>query len=121
MIVKQKIKEHPWGRETIWAKTEKYAAKFLHIKEKMKLDKQFHNHKAETVYVLYGTLVIEIGEDSEEIELRKGQSFHISPGLIHRYCSNFGEVDVIVVSNSELEDVVKLKDENHPFSHYLHK
>ncbi len=121
MIVKQQRKEHSWGGEIIWAKTERYAAKFLKIKGDMKLDKQYHNHKEETVYVLYGTLVIEFGEDSEEVHLRKGQSFHIPPGLIHRYCSNFGEVDVIVVSNSELEDIVKLKDENHPFSYYLHK
>ena len=109
MIVKQQIKDHIWGRETIWAKTEKYAAKFLHIKEKMKLDKQFHNHKAETVYVLYGTLVVEV--DEKEVEIKKGQSFHIAPGIIHRYCSNFGEVDVIVVSNSELDDIVRLEDD----------
>ena len=108
MIVKHQIRDRTWGRETIWAKTETYAAKFLHIKEKMKLDKQFHNHKAETVYVLYGTLVVEI--DEEEVEIKKGQSFHISPGSIHRYCSNFGEVDAIVVSSSELEDVVKIDD-----------
>jgi mannose-6-phosphate isomerase-like protein (cupin superfamily) len=109
MIIKQQVKDHAWGRETIWAKTEKYAAKFLHIKEKMKLDRQFHNHKAETVYVLYGTLVIEIG--NEEVEIKKGQSFHINPGVVHRYCSTFGEVDVIVVSNSELEDVVRVEND----------
>ena len=73
----------------------------------MKLDKQFHNHKEETVYILYGTLVIQIGE-SEEVVLKKGQSYHISPGVVHRYYSKFGEVDVIVASNSELEDIIKL-------------
>ena len=108
MIVNQQIKDHVWGEEIIWAKTERYAAKFLKIKHGMKLDKQYHNHKEETVYVLYGTLVLEV--NNKQIEINKGQSFHIPPGSIHQYCSNFGEVDVIVVSNSELEDVVKLKE-----------
>ena len=108
MIVNQQTKKHPWGEEIIWAKTERYAAKFLKIKQNMKLDKQYHNEKEETVYVLYGTLVLEV--DNQEVQVKKGQSFHIAPGQVHRYCSTFGEVDVIVVSNSELEDVVRLEN-----------
>ncbi len=106
MIVNQKIVSKDWGQEIIWAKTERYAAKFLKIKDNMKLDKQYHNHKEETVYVLYGTLLIEL--DKGEVEIKKGQSYHIAPGVVHRYCTKFGEVDVIVVSNSELEDVVRI-------------
>tara|TARA_B100001057_G_C22564128_1_gene838481 strand:+ start:371 stop:691 length:321 start_codon:yes stop_codon:yes gene_type:complete len=106
MIVKQKRVSRDWGQEIIWAKTERYAAKFLKIKDNMKLDKQYHIHKEETVYVLYGTLSIEL--DKEEVEIKKGQSYHIAPGVVHRYCTKFGEVDVIVVSNSELEDVVRI-------------
>ena len=109
MIVEQKIISKSWGEEIIWAKTERYAAKFLKIKNNMKLDKQYHNHKEETVYVLYGTLTIEIGEEKKHV--KKGQSFHITPGKIHRYCTEFGEVDVIVVSNSELEDIVRVEDD----------
>ena len=106
MIVNQQTVNKDWGREIIWAKTERYAAKFLKIKRDMKLDKQYHNHKEETVYVLYGTLVIEL--ENESVQIKKGQSYHIAPGVIHRYCSKFGEVDVIVVSNSELEDIVRI-------------
>ena len=106
MIVNQKTVNKGWGQEIIWAKTERYAAKFLKIKRNMKLDKQYHNHKEETVYVLYGTLVIELENDS--VQIKKGQSYHIAPGVIHRYSSKFGEVDVIVVSNSELEDIVRI-------------
>ena len=114
MIINQQREDHPWGEEIIWAKTERYAAKFLKIKENMKLDRQYHNHKEETVYVLYGTLVLE--GDNQEIQVKKGQSFHIPPGQVHRYCSNFGEVDVIVVSNSELEDVVRLENDFFKFN-----
>ena len=42
------IVEKPWGYEEIWAKTEDYVGKILHIDEGQRLSLQFHNKKEET-------------------------------------------------------------------------
>ncbi len=46
----------PWGHETIWAKTDRYVGKILHIKAGHALSVQYHNRKDETVYLLSGEL-----------------------------------------------------------------
>lgn len=46
----------PWGHETIWAHTDRYVGKFLHIKAGHALSVQYHNRKDETVYLLSGEL-----------------------------------------------------------------
>ena len=46
----------PWGHETIWAKTDRYVGKILHIKAGHALSVQYHNVKDETVYLLSGEL-----------------------------------------------------------------
>src|SRR6266496_4233455 len=42
----------PWGHETIWAHTESYVGKILHITAGEALSVQYHNIKDETVYLL---------------------------------------------------------------------
>ena len=46
----------PWGHETIWAQTDRYVGKILHIKAGHALSVQYHNRKDETVYLLSGDL-----------------------------------------------------------------
>jgi mannose-6-phosphate isomerase len=46
----------PWGHETIWAKTDRYVGKILHINAGHALSVQYHNRKDETVYLLSGEL-----------------------------------------------------------------
>ena len=46
----------PWGHETIWAKTDRYVGKILHIKAGHALSVQYHRQKDETVYLLSGEL-----------------------------------------------------------------
>ncbi len=105
--------EKPWGSELIWAETEKYAGKILTIKSGHKLSRQYHIKKEETIFVLYGILVLEEGKGSNITthELRKGDTFHITPGLVHRFCAKYGDVDIIEVSTPELGDVVRLEDD----------
>ena len=50
----------PWGKEEIWALTDKYCAKFLHINKGHRLSRQFHELKDETICVLNGKLRLEI-------------------------------------------------------------
>jgi mannose-6-phosphate isomerase-like protein (cupin superfamily) len=44
--------EKPWGHETIWAHTDRYVGKILHVKAGHALSVQYHNAKDETVYLL---------------------------------------------------------------------
>jgi mannose-6-phosphate isomerase len=46
----------PWGYETIWAKTDRYVGKIIHINAGHALSVQYHNRKDETVYLLSGEL-----------------------------------------------------------------
>ena len=102
--------EKPWGYEIIWAETDSYVGKLLHIKAGHKLSKQFHEVKEETVYVLEGTLYNYEG-DGSITEVLPGNSFHISAGQIHRFGANESSVELIEVSTPYLDDVVRLEDD----------
>ena len=107
-MVKKVIK--PWGFEEIWAKTDKYVGKKLHIFAGHKLSLQYHEKKEETIYVEKGKLVIEDDEGVIAI-LFPGDTYHIKPRVVHRFCSDEYEVILTEVSTTELDDVVRLKDE----------
>jgi mannose-6-phosphate isomerase-like protein (cupin superfamily) len=56
--MKKTIIEKPWGYEEIWAQTEDYVGKILHINEGHRLSLQYHNEKEETIRVLSGVLEV---------------------------------------------------------------
>ena len=101
----------PWGHETIWAHTDRYVGKILHIKAGHALSVQYHNEKDETVHLLSGELVyrVQLGETLEDMHLKAGESFRISPGTIHQM-EAVTDCDVLEVSTPELDDVVRLSD-----------
>src|SRR6266446_8771218 len=76
----------PWGHETIWAHTDRYVGKILHINAGQALSVQYHNRKDETVYLLNGDLIyrVKLGDELEDMRLTKGQSFRITPGTVHQ-------------------------------------
>ncbi|MFT5042400.1 MAG: mannose-6-phosphate isomerase, partial [Hyphomicrobiaceae bacterium] len=45
--------DKPWGYEIIWAHTDRYVGKILHIDAGHRLSYQFHREKEETIYVLH--------------------------------------------------------------------
>lgn len=101
----------PWGYELIFAHTERYVGKILHIDQGESLSLQFHEMKEETLYVVEGELKLTIEHDGDrrEMPLRKGEAFHIPPRLIHRMFAVV-DTDVAEVSTPELQDVVRLED-----------
>ena len=103
----------PWGHETIWAHTDRYVGKILHIKAGHALSVQYHERKDETVYLLRGEMkywVQRPGEpELQDQALVAGQSFHITPGTIH-YMEAVTDCDVLEASTPELDDVVRIKD-----------
>jgi mannose-6-phosphate isomerase-like protein (cupin superfamily) len=104
--------DKPWGHELIWARTERYVGKILHIRAGEALSLQYHQVKDETLYLLSGALRLEVGEDEgalETLELAPGDTIHIWPGRRHRMTAQT-DCDVLEVSTPELHDVVRLAD-----------
>ena len=113
MIDNKKFIEKPWGGELIWAETEKYVGKVLFIKQGHKLSRQYHKIKEETIIVNTGILTLELGkkEKVQRITLNAGQTFHICPNTIHRFCAEYGAVELFEVSTPHLDDVVRIEDD----------
>ena len=107
-----KVVEKPWGNELIWAVTDRYVGKILHIKKGHSLSLQYHNQKDETVMVLSGRMMFEFyreGEQPQVVELGPRQPFHVTPLLRHRMTA-LEDTEVVEVSTTELNDVVRLED-----------
>jgi mannose-6-phosphate isomerase len=106
------IVDKPWGHELIWAKTDRYVGKILHIKAGESLSLQYHRVKDETIMVLTGRLRFEHfadGDPPQTTELVPRVPFRIEPGLRHRMIA-VEDTDVVEVSTPELDDVVRLQD-----------
>lgn len=104
--------EKPWGYELIWAHTDSYVGKILHIARGQALSLQYHRRKDETIYVYGGKLALEHFNEGERpaiAELRPGDAFRITPGMRHRMIA-IEDSDILEVSTSDLDDVVRLED-----------
>jgi len=82
--------EKPWGHELIWARTDRYVGKILHI---------------EPGHVLR----LQEGDTLIERPVREGEAFHIHPKLIHQFEAVVA-TDLLEASTPELDDVVRVKD-----------
>ena len=104
--------EKPWGHELIWAETDGYVGKVLHIEEGEALSLQYHREKDETIHVLKGRLRLVVGPSQRElveVVLETGQGYHIRPGTVHRM-EALVECDVLEASTPHLDDLVRLED-----------
>jgi mannose-6-phosphate isomerase len=103
--------DKPWGHELIWAETERYVGKILHIEAGQKLSRQYHNVKDETFLVQSGEMDLEVGDGPEKktLRMKPSDAFHCPPKTIHRMVA-VTDVDVLEVSTPELGDVVRLED-----------
>jgi mannose-6-phosphate isomerase-like protein (cupin superfamily) len=104
--------DKPWGHELIWAHTDRYVGKILHIKAGHALSLQYHLRKDETVHVLAGRMRFQTGGEGEPLNdrvLGPGESFHITPLLRHRMIAET-DCDILEASTPELDDVVRLED-----------
>src|SRR5207249_6526119 len=91
--------EKPWGYELIWAHTDRYVGKVLHIKQGEALSYQYHRVKDETIRLLSGAMEMDLETDSVKtrINLKPGDCLHIVPGMKHRMIA-VGDCDVLEVS-----------------------
>lgn len=103
--------EKPWGYELIWARTDRYVGKILHIEPGHVLSLQYHTKKDETIYVLKGEIILRIQQDGRLTErtMRVGESYHIAPPTVHQF-EAVTATDLLEASTPEIDDVVRLKD-----------
>ena len=103
--------EKPWGHELIWAKTDRYVGKILHIEPGHLLSLQYHEKKDETIFVLRGEIIFRVqdGEELTERRMKESDGYHITPGTIHQMEAVVSS-DLLEVSTPELDDVVRLED-----------
>jgi mannose-6-phosphate isomerase len=111
----------PWGWEKIWARTDRYVGKILHITAGHALSVQYHERKDETVYLLSGELRYWVspgeatgahpasGDELDDVHLRQGDAFRVTPGTVH-YIEAVTDCDVLEASTPDLDDVVRLRD-----------
>ena len=97
----------------IWAHTERYVGKLLHIKAGQALSVQYHNEKDETIHLLRGEMIYRIdfkdGRGLVEVPFAQGESYRNTPGVIHQM-EAVTDCDVLEASTPHLDDVVRLSD-----------
>lgn len=103
--------EKPWGYELIWARTDRYVGKILHVKAGHVLSLQYHNFKDETMHVLSGELILRTkpGDTLLARPFKAGETAHIPPKLIHQI-EAVVDSNVLEASTPHLDDLVRLQD-----------
>lgn len=103
----------PWGSELIWARTDEYVGKVIHIDAGQRLSLQLHREKDESILVVRGRLRLHSGPDEGSVTsriLEEGEAAHIPPGMVHRF-EAVDDTDLVEVSTPQLDDVVRLQDD----------
>ena len=104
--------QKPWGYELLWAKTDQYVGKILHVQAGHALSLQYHQYKDETIYLFSGKAILHCGKSKDAmqvLDLSPGDSYHVPPGALHRL-EAVTDCDFFEVSTPQLEDVVRLDD-----------
>jgi mannose-6-phosphate isomerase len=104
--------EKPWGYELIWARTEEYVGKILHVAAGESLSLQYHEVKDETIFLFTGEMRFWAGPSAEElaeVDLGPGEAFRVAPGTVHRMQA-VTDCDILEVSTPHLDDVVRIQD-----------
>lgn len=104
--------DKPWGYELIFAHTDRYVGKILHVDAGHALSLQYHEKKDETLFLKEGEVDLQVEENGEmvTVTLRGGDSYRISPFTKHRMVAGAAGCDIIEVSTPELDDVIRLED-----------
>ena len=105
--------DKPWGHELIWAESEHYVGKILHVRAGHSISLQYHEVKHESWLIRGGSAVVElaarVGDALEQFDARPGDTFSFPPGTVHRLTA-VEDVDVFEVSTPHLDDVVRIED-----------
>ncbi len=104
--------DKPWGHELLWASTDRYVGKILHIRAGHLLSLQYHERKHESIFVLRGRMIFrwrDAGGALRDRVMGEGEAQVVPTGLVHQY-EAVEETDVLEASTPHLDDVVRLQD-----------
>lgn len=104
--------EKPWGYEILWASTDRYVGKILHINAGDLLSLQYHVEKHESIYVLRGRMIFRYRDAKGALVDRvmvAGEAQQVPTGLVHQF-EALEDSDVLEASTPHLDDVVRLQD-----------
>ena len=109
--------EKPWGYELVFAHTDRYVGKILHVNPGEALSLQYHERKDETLYLAAGAVELQVEENGTGADgglvsrwLQLGEAYHIPTLTRHRMVAGPDGCDLVEVSTPELDDVVRLED-----------
>ena len=109
--------EKPWGYELVFAHTDHYVGKILHVNPGEALSLQDHERKDETLYLASGSVELQVEENGAGADgglvsrwLQLGEAYHIPTLTRHRMLAGTDGCDLVEVSTPELDDVVRLED-----------
>lgn len=112
MIEQPRRVEKPWGYELIWAETEQYVGKILHVNAGETSSLQYHEMKDETIFLLTGRMLFQAGPNVEALvdyHMVSGERYHVTTGTVHRMVAET-DCDILEASTPHLDDVVRLED-----------
>jgi mannose-6-phosphate isomerase-like protein (cupin superfamily) len=104
--------EKPWGYEILWAHTDRYVGKILHIEPGHTLSLQYHERKHESIYVLRGRMIFRYRTEQGQLaerEMIAGDAQQVPTGMVHQFDA-LERTDVLEASTPHLDDVVRLQD-----------
>ncbi len=104
--------DKPWGYELIWAETDQYVGKILHVNAGEALSVQMHRVKDETLHLLEGEVRLFVGSSPGnlvDVRLREGESCRVTPETVHTI-EAITDADILEASTPHLEDVVRFRD-----------
>jgi mannose-6-phosphate isomerase-like protein (cupin superfamily) len=107
-----KVVEKPWGQEEWWAEVpDRYLGKTIRVFPTRRLSLQYHKDKHETIKVMSGYGIAELGD--AKIELTPGVVVDVPPGVLHRFTNTGTGADLVLleVSTYHPEDVVRVEDD----------
>ena len=98
MIVEQKKVNKPWGYEITWTGQGSTVGKVLGINRGQSLHRSSNSLVEESLIVTSGTLIIKT--DSEQIKVRRGQSYFFETNEELILSADFGDVELITVKST---------------------
>ncbi len=111
-LVSPRRVEKPWGHEVIWAETDDYVGKFVHVREGEALSLHFHEEKDKTLFLLRGKVTLELGaglSSLHSVTVVEGQGFRVRPGVFHQIVA-LTEAEILEASTPELDDIIRVRD-----------
>jgi mannose-6-phosphate isomerase len=108
------IIDKPWGSEELIEVNEYYVVKRIMMNQNHSCSLQYHQKKTETIIVIKGILLLDIGENENDLTTKVmhiGDSITIEPKIVHRMYNTMPQPAIYIeTSTNHLEDVVRVKD-----------